>query len=337
MRETFDWKFGFQDPVTPVMEGIIDLHNHIFFFLIVIFVTVASIFYATMKIFFYDFHFPKRYTQVIYQRAIMLMDNRVSHGTNLEIIWTITPSIILVLIAIPSFSLLYSMEEVLNPSFNFKVIGHQWYWAYEIPDISVNVYGQEFILPMNTEANITPDDELIFGEHRLLTTDYFIEMPADAHIRTIVTSMDVLHSWAIPAFGVKIDAVPGRLNQTFMYLQRTGIFYGQCSELCGVSHGFMPIVIRVIPHSDYADLVDNAKAQGTLYFTRKLDMLSEINAAKLDPLKKAVTDSLHHHIQQIIASNKINAAREAQEAQAAQEVHWTRRTLNQIIALRRGK
>jgi cytochrome c oxidase subunit 2 len=244
MGGNFDWKFGFQDPVTPIMEGIIDLHNHIFFYLIVIFVLVAYMFYYIIKYFFWDLYYPKRRSQVLTQRAVMLLDNKLTHGTLLEIVWTLTPSLILVLIAVPSFALLYSMDEVLDPMLTFKAIGHQWYWAYEFTDFGSYTNNDWQPIDIKFDSNMRFEDELTIGEHRLLQTDNPVTLPTNMHIRVIITSTDVLHSWAVPALGVKVDAVPGRLNQTFIFLKRSGTFYGQCSELCGVNHGFMPIQIN---------------------------------------------------------------------------------------------
>jgi cytochrome c oxidase subunit 2 len=246
MGENFDWKFGFQDPATPIMEGIIDLHNHIFFYLILIFFFVGRLFFDTMYVYFYWMRYPPTYLHARELRMLMLEGNKVSHGTLLEIIWTVTPSIILVVIAIPSFALLYSMDEVLDPMLTVKAIGHQWYWAYEFSDFGFYENNNWQSLPIIYDSNMMFEDELFFGEHRLLQVDRPITLPTDVHIRIIITSMDVLHSWAVPALGVKVDAVPGRLNQTFIYLNRPGSFYGQCSELCGVNHGFMPIHVRAV-------------------------------------------------------------------------------------------
>jgi cytochrome c oxidase subunit 2 len=253
MKGNFDWKFGFQDPATPIMEGIIDLHNHIFFYLILIFILVAWMFYSIVKEFFFNFHYPRKIYHVIKQRQLMLTANKLTHGTLLEIIWTVTPSIILIAIAIPSFALLYSMDEVLDPMLTFKAIGHQWYWAYEFTDFGHYEKNNWQSQPVIFDSNMRFEDELNIGEHRLLQTDNPVKLPTNVHIRVIITSMDVLHSWAVPALGVKVDAVPGRLNQTFIFLKREGTFYGQCSELCGVNHGFMPIQINAVTIDAYKE------------------------------------------------------------------------------------
>lgn len=254
------YNFGFQDAASPVMEGIVDLHNYIFFYLILILVFVLWIFVSILKEFFFNLRHPSKIKHLIPLRTNLFLINKITHGTALEIIWTITPSFILILIAVPSFGLLYAMDEVLNPSITFKAIGHQWYWSYEYSDYSYVILHDE-----NTseyinrivafDSNLIYEDELKFGEARLLTTDNSVVLPTDTHIRVIITSQDVLHSWAVPSLGIKIDAVPGRLNQGFLFIKREGIFYGQCSELCGVNHGFMPIVIKAVDFNNYVTWV----------------------------------------------------------------------------------
>jgi len=163
----------------------------------------------------------------------------ITHFSRLEMGWTVGPALILALLGVPSFALLYSMDEVLTPLVTFKAVGHQWYWSYEFSDSN---FESEIIF----DSNVLFEDQLKQGEYRLLSVDNPIVLPIGTHIRTVVTSMDVLHSWAIPACGIKIDACPGRLNQVFMFLQREGTFYGQCSELCGVSHSIMPITLKAV-------------------------------------------------------------------------------------------
>jgi len=169
--------------------------------------------------------------------------NRVQHGTLLEIVWTVTPALILMSVAIPSFALLYSVDEIIDPAVTLKAVGHQWYWSYEYSDY-VNEDG-EFI---NFDSYMLAEDDLMQhsddpGKFRLLEVDNRVVLPVQTHIRVVVTAADVLHCWAIPSLGVKLDACPGRLNQTSLFIKREGVFYGQCSEICGVNHGFMPIVI----------------------------------------------------------------------------------------------
>jgi cytochrome c oxidase subunit 2 len=242
------FKLGFQDPATPIMEGIIDLHNYIFFYLIIIFVLVAWILCNILATFCFRLHNPNLEDDFIILRTSLFEIRNITHLSILEIIWTITPSVILMLIAIPSFALLYAMDEVLNPIITFKAIGHQWYWSYEFSDYDENK-------DISFDSNMLYTDELVEGEHRLLAVDNPIVLPTNVHIRVIITSMDVLHSWAVPSLGVKVDGCPGRLNQAFIFLKRQGVFYGQCSELCGVNHGFMPIVVKAVSLKDYSNWI----------------------------------------------------------------------------------
>jgi cytochrome c oxidase subunit 2 len=175
------------------------------------------------------------------------------HGRLLEIIWTVTPGLVLVLIAIPTFSLLYAMDEVIDPSLTIKAIGHQWYWSYEYSDYDEDI---------SFESYMVPTDELEEGDLRLLEVDRKVWIPANTHVRVLVTASDVLHCWAVPAFGVKIDCVPGRLNQVSIFAKREGVFYGQCSELCGVNHCFMPIAVKVVDMELFNNWIDSFLKRG---------------------------------------------------------------------------
>ena len=177
---------------------------------------------------------------------------KLIHGTTIEIAWTVAPSLILVLIAIPSFALLYSMDEVVDPAVTIKAIGHQWYWSYEYSD-----YNQSDEQSIAFDSYMIPEDELEPSQLRLLEVDNRMVVPVNTHIRIIVTAADVLHSWAVPSLGVKCDAVPGRLNQVPIFIKREGLFYGQCSELCGANHGFMPIVVESVSLDNYVSWIGN--------------------------------------------------------------------------------
>ncbi len=230
-------RLSFQDPSTIIMEGVIDLHNYIMFYLIVVVVLVSWMLYdIVMEYGLHMYVGVNSVEKMLDSRRNSLKLNQVVHGKAIEIIWTITPSIVLVLIAIPSFSLLYSMDELVEPVLSLKVIGHQWYWSYEYSDFdNGNVMFDSYMVP---------EDELKEGEFRLLEVDRKVWLPVNVPVRVLITSVDVLHCWAVPSMGVKMDAVPGRLNQVSIFLKREGLFYGQCSELCGVQHGFMPIVVK---------------------------------------------------------------------------------------------
>jgi len=215
---------SFQDPATISMNSLIDLHHDIMFFLILIIVFVG----------YFIINIVNEFT---ISQIDCLLPSSVAHNTTLEIIWTTIPSLILFIIAIPSFSLLYLMEELRNPEVTLKVIGHQWYWSYEYHDPK---FEKEMV---ECESRLVSEEDLEFGSFRLLEAKPALILPVDTNIRVLITSDDVIHSWSVPSFGIKMDAVPGRLNQVFLNIARTGVYYGQCSEICGINHGFMPITI----------------------------------------------------------------------------------------------
>jgi len=230
------WQISFQAPATPIMEGIINFHNHIMFFMIAIGIFVMWLLGRCLV--FYSVN-----------NNNLPIDN-FTHATTVEIVWTIVPAFILILIAMPSFALLYSMDEMLDPAVTLKVVGHQWYWSYEYSDynhLTEQKTGINFDSYMIAEENLEP------GHFRLLEVDHRVVLPMNTHVRVLITSADVLHSWAVPSFGVKVDACPGRLNQTNLFIKRSGVFYGQCSELCGVNHGFMPICVEAVDLNTYTE------------------------------------------------------------------------------------
>ena len=229
------WQYGLQDPATPVMRGIIHFHHDI----MVIFVFICV--FVTFML--------ARAVQHFYHEQNPISDG-VVHGTVLEIVWTIVPALILLTIAVPSFSLLYAVDEVVDPALTVKVVGHQWYWSYEYSDY-ISESDDEESLGINFDSYMLPEDELEVGNLRLLEVDNRLVLPVDTHIRVVVTAADVLHCWAIPSFAVKMDACPGRLNELSLFIEREGVFYGQCSEICGVNHGFMPIAVEVVSLEDY--------------------------------------------------------------------------------------
>lgn len=231
------FQMNFQTPATEIMEKIVDLHHDIMFFIILIVTFVAWVLGNAI------FHFDARNNKMI--RVAF------SHHTLLEKIWTYIPTVILVLIAAPSFSLLYSIDALAEPKISIKVIGHQWYWSYETTDL-VSAKDINFDSYMLTEDALKEEGKLL----RLLEVDNRLALPIRTNIRVLITAADVLHSWAVPALGVKLDACPGRLNQLSLYLNRPGTFYGQCSELCGVNHSFMPIVVDAVTVDQYRRWLD---------------------------------------------------------------------------------
>ena len=226
------WQLGFQDSAAPGFTGIVELHNTIFFYLVVI---CVSVFWLLGSIIYY---YNNTKNPIIHKY--------LNHGTLIELIWTITPALILIAIAFPSFRLLYLLDEVISPTITIKVTGHQWYWSFEYSD-----YVSESGDPIEFDSYMIPESDLELGQFRLLDVDNKVIIPTDTHIRLIVTGADVLHSFAVPSFGVKIDAVPGRLNQVSVLIQREGLYYGQCSEICGVYHGFMPITVEAVSIEQY--------------------------------------------------------------------------------------
>lgn len=232
--ESWKWQLGFQHSTTAICDGIQYVYNYVYIFLIFIFFFLFILIWMILERFYwapkqeYRRNLKQQYT-LFYNLSVI----KANHNTLLEFIWTLFPIIILTLIAIPSFILLYSMDEIVEPAITLKVIGHQWYWEYDNNTIWGDI--------QNYESWIIPTSDLELGDLRLLEVDTAPKLPIKTHIRILVTSADVLHAWTIPSIGVKIDAVPGRLNQGTAFFHTTGIHYGQCSEICGVNHGFMPI------------------------------------------------------------------------------------------------
>nr|AIU44670.1 cytochrome c oxidase subunit 2 [Cyanophora paradoxa] len=233
----YPWQPYFQDSATPIMEGIVNLHNDLMFFLIVIAIFVVWMLTRTV---------------MLYIKSNNPIASNIVHGTAIEIAWTVTPSIILMMVAIPSFALLYSMDEMVDPVITLKVIGHQWYWSYEYSDYIAN---EKLEKSLNYDSYMVPEEDLELGQLRLLEVDNRVLLPIGSHVRAIVTAADVIHSWAIPSLGIKCDGIPGRLNQIGIFIKREGVYYGQCSEICGVNHGFMPIVIEAVNLTNYVNWI----------------------------------------------------------------------------------
>jgi cytochrome c oxidase subunit 2 len=191
------------------------------------------------------------YTCVRFRESRNPVPSRRTHNTLLEIVWTAVPVLILVIIAIPSFKLLYYQDRLPETELTIKAIGHQWYWTYEYPD-----HGN-----FTFDAIMLPDEEIGPGQHRLLETDNRVVLPVGTNIRVLVTAADVLHAWAMPSMGVKVDAVPGRLNELWLHITEPGVYYGQCSELCGANHGFMPIAVEALPKEEFEAWVAEAQTR----------------------------------------------------------------------------
>lgn len=233
------WQIDFQDPASPVMQGIIEFHHDLFFFLIIV---VGFVFWLLFKILFTFNSFSTK-----------VPIKKINHGTLIEIVWTVVPALVLVIVAIPSFTLLYSMDEIIDPMLTIKVIGRQWFWSYEYSDYSELSLKSD--TPFIFDSYMINEEDLQLGQFRLLEVDNRVIVPTYTHIRFAITSSDVIHSWALPSLGIKIDACPGRLNQISTFINRPGVYYGQCSEICGINHGFMPIVIEAVHFKDYASWI----------------------------------------------------------------------------------
>nr|ACS37069.1 cytochrome c oxidase subunit II [Geotrypetes seraphini] len=209
-------QFGFQDAASPIMEELLHFHDH----------TLMVVFLIS--------------TLVLYVLTTMMTTTLTTTNTvdaqEVEMIWTILPAIIMILIALPSLRILYIMDEISDPHLTIKTMGHQWYWTYEFTDFMDNMF----------DSYMTPTLDLLPGQFRLLEVDNRMVIPMESPIRMLVSAEDVLHSWTIPALGLKTDAIPGRLNQTTFITTQPGVFYGQCSEICGANHSFMPIVIESV-------------------------------------------------------------------------------------------
>ena len=221
------WGLYFQDSATPQMEGLVELHDNILFYLVIILFGVGWILLSIVK----------NYTNT----ESPISHKYLNHGTLIELIWTITPALILILIAFPSFKLLYLMDEISDPAMCVLAEGHQWYWSYQYPDFLNS--DEEFI---EFDSYLVPESDLEEGALRMLEVDNRVILPEMTHVRFIVTAADVIHSFGCPSLGIKCDAYPGRLNQFSVMVNRNGVFYGQCSEICGILHSSMPIVIESV-------------------------------------------------------------------------------------------
>jgi cytochrome c oxidase subunit 2 len=231
------WQLGMQEAATPVQKGIQSLHNNELLAICVVIsvIVMALLFYVCVR-------FSEKRNPV---------PSKVTHNTLVEVVWTTIPILILIGIAIPSLRLHNLMYTIEKPDMTLKVTGYQWYWGYEYPEFEGVAY----------ESRMIPDKDIdpAKGQIRLLSVDNPVVVPVNTTVRVQVTGNDVIHSWAMPSYGVKTDAVPGRLNETWFRVEKPGIYYGQCSELCGVYHGFMPIEIRAVEPEVFKQWIERAK------------------------------------------------------------------------------
>jgi cytochrome c oxidase subunit 2 len=229
-----EWQLGFQPPVTPFMRDVAWMHDYILLPVII----GISVFVLFLMI----------YLVVKFRESKNPTPSKTTHNVMLEVLWTVIPCIILVVIAIPSFKLLYKEETIPKADVTLKAIGYQWYWGYEYPDEKIAF-----------ESVMIADKDLKPGQPRLLATDTKVVVPVNKVVKVLITSADVNHAWAVPAFGVKRDAIKGRINESWFKAEKEGIYYGQCSELCGIKHAFMPIEVHVVSEEKYASWLVEAK------------------------------------------------------------------------------
>jgi cytochrome c oxidase subunit 2 len=232
-----DWGINLQTPFTEVAKDVFNMHSFV-----TIIMALITLFVLGLLI----------WVCYRYSEAKNKKPSKTVHNTLVEILWTAIPVLILIVIAVPSFKLLYKQDVIPEPDLTIKAIGYQWYWGYEYPDNGNFTY-EAFMVQSKDEL----EEDKPFK--RMLTTDTKVVVPVNKIIRMQITAADVLHSWAVPAFGVKKDAVPGRLNETWFKPEKTGIFYGMCSELCGVNHQSMPIEIHVVTEQEFNDWVEESK------------------------------------------------------------------------------
>ncbi|HCM83374.1 MAG TPA: cytochrome c oxidase subunit II [Alphaproteobacteria bacterium] len=232
------WPWRLQEPASLIKERMVNFHDHILFWMIVGIVTFVFILLV--------------YVMVKYSARNNPVPNKFSHNVPLEIVWTVIPVLILIVIAVPSFKLLYYMDKAPGkPEVTVKAIGHQWYWEYQYPD-----YGD-----FSFNANMIPDKELKEGQPRLLATDNHVVIPVNTNVQFLVSAADVLHAFFIPAFGVNMLAIPGRTNEVWVNATKEGVYYGQCNKICGINHAYMPIAIEVVSKEAFAAWVEEAKVK----------------------------------------------------------------------------
>ena len=230
------WQMDLVTPASPVMEEIKGLYDYLTWIAIAIVLFVLALL---------------AYVCIRFSATRNPEPSKTSHNTLLEVVWTAIPVVILATIAVPSLKLLYFMDKTHEADMTLKVIGHQWYWSYEYPDHGDFVFDAFMLYKEDLEEN----------QPRLLTTDNAVVLPVDTNIRVLTTSTDVIHSWALPSMGVKTDSIPGRTNETWLRITKPGVYYGQCSELCGINHGFMPITVKAVPKEEFTAWVEEAKEQ----------------------------------------------------------------------------
>ncbi len=287
-----DWGIGFQPSASPVKHEMVAFHNN----LLMPIITGTTIFVMLLLL----------YVMLRFNARANPKPSKTTHNTMLEVIWTLVPVIILVIVVIPSMKLLYMADKTADAEMTLNIKGFQWYWGYQYPDhgdIEFNAY-------------MVPEKDLKEGQVRLLSTDNPVVLPIDTNIRLLVTANDVIHSFAMPALGVKIDAVPGRTNETWTRIEKVGTYFGQCSEICGINHGFMPIEIKAVTKEDFANWV---AAQGGKMPTAEAEATEgTAQAAEAAPAADAAASAASEEAPAADAAAADETASEEQPAEAAQ-------------------
>ena len=235
-NEPKDWQLGFQKSASKSMDDIVWFHDY----MLVPIITAITAFVLFLLL----------YVCVRYRASKNQVPSTTSHNTLIEVIWTLVPCLILIVMAVPSFKVLYSQDEIPKADVTIKAIGYQWYWGYEYPDENIIF-----------DSYMIDEKDLKENQPRLLAVDNAVYVPVNKVVKVMITANDVLHAWALPSFGVKRDAIPGRINETWFKADRTGTFYGQCSELCGIKHAFMPITVNVVSEDEYNKWLEEAKVK----------------------------------------------------------------------------
>jgi cytochrome c oxidase subunit 2 len=229
-----EWQLGFQNAASEGMRDIVNFHNNLLLPIII----AISVFVLFLMI----------YASVRFRASKNPNPSKTTHNVAVEVLWTLIPCLILIVMAVPSFKILYKQDTIPKADLTIKAVGYQWYWGYEYPDENVIF-----------ESYMIKEEDLKENQPRLLAVDNEVVVPVNKVVKVLITANDVLHAWALPSFGVKRDAVPGRINETWFKAEKVGTYYGQCSELCGIQHAFMPIAVRVVSDEEYAEWLSDAK------------------------------------------------------------------------------
>ena len=231
-----DWQLGFQNAASETMRDIVNFHDNLLLPIII----AISVFVLFLMV----------YACIRFRASANPVPSKRTHNVAVEVLWTLIPCLILIVMAVPSFKILYKQDTIPKAEVTVKAVGYQWYWGYEYPDENIIF-----------ESYMIEDKDLKENQPRLLAVDNAVYVPVNKVVKVMITANDVLHAWALPSFGVKRDAIPGRINETWFKADRTGTFYGQCSELCGIKHAFMPITVNVVSEDEYNKWLEEAKVK----------------------------------------------------------------------------